>query len=326
MLTQKAPATQPTPAAAARPPRPRRSHLLFRGRVRPDAGGQGQHHDPRLHVRDGGLRGDPRLLERGARDLYGLFLREHVARIRNARGSCSWTTCRPSTSSWHRRRDGAPQRPPPGRLHPAVVLQVHPGHRRPAPPPRARAVRHRAPFGNYIDVDKGVRIMTSTWRRNADEALPARGKIVGGYVNMAFQKSEAELNGFDEALVLTPDGHASEASAANMFVVRDGVLADAARVRRHPGGRHPPGDPRAGHGRRASRSRPGRSTAPRSTSPTRCSCAAPASSCPRSIEVDHRTVGAGADRPGGAAAQRALLRRVRGNLPEYRDWLTTVPG
>ena len=65
--------------------------------------------------------------------------------------------------------------------------------------------------------------MTSSWRRNADEALPARGKIVGGYVNMAFQKSEAELNGFDEALVLTADGHVNEASAANMFVVRDGV-------------------------------------------------------------------------------------------------------
>lgn len=80
------------------------------------------------------------------------------------------------------------------------------------------------PFGNYVDVTKGIRIMTSSWRRNADDALPARGKIVGGYVNMAFQKSEAELNGFDEALVLTQDGHASEASAANMFVVRDGVL------------------------------------------------------------------------------------------------------
>ena len=59
------------------------------------------------------------------------------------------------------------------------------------------------PFGNYIDTDNGVRLMTSSWRRNADEALPARGKIVGGYVNMAFQKSEAELNGYDEAVVLT---------------------------------------------------------------------------------------------------------------------------
>jgi branched-chain amino acid aminotransferase len=80
------------------------------------------------------------------------------------------------------------------------------------------------PFGNYVDVDKGITMMTSTWRRNADDAIPARGKITGGYVNMAFQKSEAELNGYDEALVLTPDGSASEASAANFFIVRDGVL------------------------------------------------------------------------------------------------------
>ena len=79
------------------------------------------------------------------------------------------------------------------------------------------------PFGNYIDTDSGVRLMSSSWRRNADETIPARGKIVGGYVNMAFQKSEAELNGFDEALVMTADGHASEGSAANLFVVRDGT-------------------------------------------------------------------------------------------------------
>ena len=80
------------------------------------------------------------------------------------------------------------------------------------------------PFGNYIDTDAGVRLMSSSWRRNADDAIPARGKIVGGYVNMAFQKSEAELNGFDEALVMTADGHASEGSAANLFVVRDGTI------------------------------------------------------------------------------------------------------
>jgi branched-chain amino acid aminotransferase len=80
------------------------------------------------------------------------------------------------------------------------------------------------PFGNYIDVDKGITMMTSTWRRNPDDSIPARGKITGGYANMAFQKTEAELNGFDEALVLTKDGTASEASAANFFMVRDGVL------------------------------------------------------------------------------------------------------
>src|SRR3989442_419284 len=69
------------------------------------------------------------------------------------------------------------------------------------------------PFGNYIDTEAGVRVMSSSWRRNADEALPARGKIVGGYVNMAFQKSEAELNGFDEAVLLTADGHVDAATA-----------------------------------------------------------------------------------------------------------------
>ena len=79
------------------------------------------------------------------------------------------------------------------------------------------------PFGNYIDTEKGVRLMTSSWRRNADDALPARGKIVGGYVNMAFQKSEAELNGYDEAVVLTSAGHVNESSAANIYIIRDGV-------------------------------------------------------------------------------------------------------
>ena len=133
------------------------------------------------------------------------------------------------------------------------------------------------PFGNYIDIEKGVRVMTSTWRRNADEALPARGKIVGGYVNMAFQKSEAELNGFDEALVMTPDGHASEASAANLFMVRDGVAAHAPGVGRHPRGRDP--QARSWPSRRtwASRPRSARSTARSSTSATRSSCAGPAS-------------------------------------------------
>ena len=158
--------------------------------------------------------------------------------------------------------------------------------------------------------------MTSSWRRNADEALPARGKIVGGYVNMAFQKSEAELNGFDEALVLTADGHVNEASAANLFVVRDGValtppvsddiLEGVTRKAHH-------GAPRA---TRASRSRSARSTAPSCTSPTRCSCAGPASRSRPVIEVDHRPVGSGRDRADqrGSSAS-ATSTRCAGDCP-----------
>ncbi len=157
--------------------------------------------------------------------LYGLKLREHMERIRRNAGMLLMTDLPPVdelvriVSETIRRNDfhqDAYIRPCFYKSGLSVGVRLHNlAH---------ELVVLAVPFGNYIDIDKGVRLMTSTWRRNADDALPARGKIVGGYVNMAFQKTEAELNGFDEALVLTPDGHASEASAANMFVVRDGTL------------------------------------------------------------------------------------------------------
>jgi branched-chain amino acid aminotransferase len=80
------------------------------------------------------------------------------------------------------------------------------------------------PFGQYIDTEGGIRAQVSSWRRTDDNAIPARAKITGAYVNGAFAKSEAQLNGYDEAIVLTADGHVSEGSAENLFIVRDGVL------------------------------------------------------------------------------------------------------
>jgi branched-chain amino acid aminotransferase len=83
------------------------------------------------------------------------------------------------------------------------------------------------PFGNYIEVDKGIACHVSSWRRVDDNAIPARAKITGSYVNAALAKSEAEEAGFAEAIVLTHDGHVSEGSAANLFLVRDGRLLTA---------------------------------------------------------------------------------------------------
>ena len=80
------------------------------------------------------------------------------------------------------------------------------------------------PFGQYIDTEGGIRAQVSTWRRTDDNAIPARGKITGAYVNGAFAKSEAQLNGFDEAIVLTADGHVSEGSAENLFILKRGIL------------------------------------------------------------------------------------------------------
>jgi branched-chain amino acid aminotransferase len=83
---------------------------------------------------------------------------------------------------------------------------------------------YTAPMGNYVDVDSGIRCMISSWRRVSDQSLPARGKITGAYANSALAKAEAEENGFDEAIVLTTDGHVSEGSAENLFMYKDGVF------------------------------------------------------------------------------------------------------
>jgi branched-chain amino acid aminotransferase len=80
------------------------------------------------------------------------------------------------------------------------------------------------PFGRYIDKEDGARAAVSSWRRVDDNAAPARAKITGIYVNSALSKTEAVERGFDEAIVLTDDGHVSEGSAENIFLVRDGQL------------------------------------------------------------------------------------------------------
>jgi len=80
------------------------------------------------------------------------------------------------------------------------------------------------PFVRYVANDTDAHVTISSWRRIDDNMIPARGKIAGAYVNSAFIKSDAVRSGFDEALVLTSDGHISEGSAENVFLVRDGVL------------------------------------------------------------------------------------------------------
>ncbi len=80
------------------------------------------------------------------------------------------------------------------------------------------------PFGRYVANEEGASVRISSWRRVDDNAIPARGKIAGAYVNSSLVKSEALMDGYDEAIVLDEHGHASEGSAANIFMVRDGRL------------------------------------------------------------------------------------------------------
>lgn len=80
------------------------------------------------------------------------------------------------------------------------------------------------PFGAYIPNEDGAHVCFSAWRRIDDNAIPARGKIIGAYANSALAKSDAILAGYDEALVLNQEGHVTEASAANIFIVRRGIV------------------------------------------------------------------------------------------------------
>jgi branched-chain amino acid aminotransferase len=80
------------------------------------------------------------------------------------------------------------------------------------------------PFDSYFDTDDGLKCTVSGWRRIDDNTAPARAKVTGVYINSALAKSEAILDGFDEAIMLSADGHVSEGSAENIFVVRKNVL------------------------------------------------------------------------------------------------------
>ena len=180
------------------------------------------------------------------------------------------------------------------------------------------------PFGQYIDTEGGIRAQVSSWRRTDDNAIPARGKITGAYVNGALAKSEAQLNGFDEAIVLADDGHVSEGSAENLFMVKGGVLIT------------PPVTDNILEGitrgrlMEIARDDLGIAVEERGIDRTELYVADEVFLCGTGaqispvIEIDRRPIGSG--RPGQVTRDLSHIYfdAVRGRLPAYRDWLTPV--
>ncbi|MHB1628347.1 MAG: branched-chain amino acid transaminase [Bacilli bacterium] len=80
------------------------------------------------------------------------------------------------------------------------------------------------PMGDYVKTE-GLRAVVSNWTRVADNIIPSRAKVTGAYINPALANDAATADGYDEAIMLSTDGQVSEASSANLFVVRDGTLA-----------------------------------------------------------------------------------------------------
>jgi branched-chain amino acid aminotransferase len=79
------------------------------------------------------------------------------------------------------------------------------------------------PIGAYLPTS-GLAARTASWRRTADDAIPARGKLTGAYINTALAVDDAHGADADESIFLTRDGHVSEGGSANVFMVRDGEL------------------------------------------------------------------------------------------------------
>ncbi|MYH40411.1 MAG: branched-chain amino acid transaminase [Chloroflexi bacterium] len=181
-----------------------------------------------------------------------------------------------------------------------------------------------APFGAYLDPDAGVRCMTSSWRRIDDTMIPARAKVTGLYVNNALAKTEAQLAGFDEAILLNADGHVSEGSGENIVLLRDGRLVSP-----------PPQDnilegitldtalQIAGEelGLEVERRTVDRSELYIADEIFMTGTAAHVTPV---TEVDRLPIGDG--RPGEMSVelQRRYFAAITGELPRYRDWLTPI--
>jgi branched-chain amino acid aminotransferase len=181
------------------------------------------------------------------------------------------------------------------------------------------------PMGDYLPVDHGSSLGTSSWRRVDDTAIPPRGKISGSYVNSALIKTEAQFNGFDDALVLNQDGHVSEASAANFLMVRNGKL-----ITTTISDNVLEGIVRSSVLQLA-QERLGLPIEERRIDRSEVYIADEAFLCGTGVQispvtsVDHRAIGNGKVGPVVTQIQKIFFDIVRGNDPAYSHWVTPVP-
>ena len=181
------------------------------------------------------------------------------------------------------------------------------------------------PMGDYVPTD-GITCCVSSWRRIDDNMIPARAKVTGGYVNSALAKTEANLNGFGEAIMLNADGHVSEGSGENLFLVSNGEL-------------HTPGGDQnilIGITRdtvmKLAQRELGRITRERQIDRTELYVADEIFMCGTGAQiapitaVDHRQIGAGGIGPVSDEIRSLYAAVVRGQRSEYFDWLTPVYG
>ena len=171
---------------------------------------------------------------------------------------------------------------------------------------------------------KEAHCCTSSWRRVDDTMIPARGKICGAYVNSSLAKTEAWEHGFDEAILLTQDGHVSEGSGENIFMVANGNLVTPSSS----------DNILMGITRdtiiKLAKNELGIDTTERAVDRSElyladeCFFTGTAAHIAPIIEVDHRPVGAGEIGKITTELQRLFKSVIFGRNPKYSDWYTLV--
>jgi branched-chain amino acid aminotransferase len=177
-------------------------------------------------------------------------------------------------------------------------------------------------MGKYIPAEGGARCAVSSWRRVSDNAITARAKITGSYVNSALAKHEAVSNGFDEAIVLTDSGHISEGSGENIFLVSNGQLITPAQSE----------DILVGITRQTiielAEKELGIPTIERQVDRTElytseeCFLCGTGAEITPVVEVDRRLVGSGQLGPVTKALEEVFYPVVKGQNPKYHHWCT----
>jgi branched-chain amino acid aminotransferase len=179
------------------------------------------------------------------------------------------------------------------------------------------------PWGRYLDKDKVV-CGVSSWHRPEDNVIPPQIKATGIYINNALAKTEAIQNGYDEAIVLAPDGHVSEGSGENIFLVIDGKLITPATTN----------NILTGITRNTvielAEKELGMATVHRSIDRSElytaeeCFLTGTAAHVTPVSEIDHRKVGNGEIGPITAKIQEIYAKVIRGVHPKYMHWCTPV--
>ena len=183
-------------------------------------------------------------------------------------------------------------------------------------------------WGAYLGQDaleKGVRVTVSPWRKFHSSSFPTVAKANGQYLNSLLAVQDAKTKGYDEALLLNQEGTIAEGAGQNIFLVKNGklytneedssILMGITRETMIQLARDQGFEVRIG-----------RLSTGQLFSADEAFFTGTASEVTPIREVDQRLIGGGKPGPVTQKLQALYLDVIHGHRPEYRSWLTLVPG